>query len=180
MDIMGIQVKDARYHQAWEDHKEASLLYIGSNKIRNKFGRCGRAEQQNTYSIQAIIRIQGSGIHGNEHISCGRKTQYTHNKLTRSIILESKYRKLTDVCINFKKVVEELVAFIEIERNFIGEADLWNRLKALSVLSIVAWGKKLEYTNTAVMEEKRMKNRIERKRRLKENVSLEDGISVQN
>ena len=29
-------------------------------------------------------------------------------------------------------------------------------------------------------EEKRMKNRIERKRRLKENVSLEDGISVQN
>ena len=30
------------------------------------------------------------------------------------------------------------------------------------------------------MEERRMKNRIERKRRLKENVSLEDGISVQN
>ena len=29
-------------------------------------------------------------------------------------------------------------------------------------------------------EEKRMKNGIERKRRLKENVSLEDGISVQN
>jgi transposase InsO family protein len=29
-------------------------------------------------------------------------------------------------------------------------------------------------------EEKRMKNRIERKRRLMENVSLEDGISVQN
>ena len=28
--------------------------------------------------------------------------------------------------------------------------------------------------------EKRLKNRIERKRRLKENVSLEDGISVQN
>ncbi len=30
------------------------------------------------------------------------------------------------------------------------------------------------------MEERRMKNRIERKRRLMENVSLEDGISVQN
>ena len=30
------------------------------------------------------------------------------------------------------------------------------------------------------MEERRMKNRIERKRRLKENVSLEDEISVQN
>ena len=29
-------------------------------------------------------------------------------------------------------------------------------------------------------EEKRMKLRIEKKRRLKENVSLEDGISVQN
>ena len=29
-------------------------------------------------------------------------------------------------------------------------------------------------------EERRMKNRIERKRRLMENVSLEDGISVQN
>ena len=29
-------------------------------------------------------------------------------------------------------------------------------------------------------EEKRMKNRVERKRRLMENVSLEDGISVQN
>ena len=29
-------------------------------------------------------------------------------------------------------------------------------------------------------EEKRMKNRIEKKRRLNENVSLEDGISVQN
>ena len=29
-------------------------------------------------------------------------------------------------------------------------------------------------------EEKRMKNRIEGKRRLMENVSLEDGISVQN
>ena len=30
------------------------------------------------------------------------------------------------------------------------------------------------------MEERRMKNRIERKRRLKENASLEDEISVQN
>ena len=30
------------------------------------------------------------------------------------------------------------------------------------------------------MEERRMKNGIERKRRLMENVSLEDGISVQN
>ena len=30
------------------------------------------------------------------------------------------------------------------------------------------------------MEERRMKSRIERKRRLMENVSLEDGISVQN
>jgi hypothetical protein len=30
------------------------------------------------------------------------------------------------------------------------------------------------------IEERRLKNNIERKRRLKENVSLEEGISVQN
>jgi transposase len=45
----------------------------------------GRPEQQDPHSIQAFVRIQGSGVQGYDHLSGGRRAKVTHNKLKRTI-----------------------------------------------------------------------------------------------